>query len=179
MSNGDISQEELVKESQELMSKFKGFEGLSKDGRLKDMMKLFSQFVSKAGDSPGDDGAGTGDFDFEAMMKKMTGGLDLEKMMKPHTEYSGQGVRSGSAPISNSMRDRMKQRIVQKNEQKAKDIAEAQRRMAEAEKNYVPYEFSDDEKEKDAKVFSVVGENKQATSSIKGDGKKDKKKKKK
>ena len=183
MKSGDISEEELMKESQELMSKFKGFEGLAKDGRLAGLMKLFSKFISKGSDgAEGDDANGSSDIDFEAMMKKMTGGMDLEKMMagfdpermaKPHTEYAGQGIRTGSSVISGSMRDKMKQRIVNKNIQKAHAIVEAQKRMAEAEKNYVPYEFSDDEdkssikktnKESKVQVFSVEGEGKQEIS---------------
>jgi hypothetical protein len=163
MQSGEVNQEELLQEAQNIFGKMKGFDGLMNDKRLKELMKMFAKMATG--------GAGS-DFDMEELFKSMG-----EKMNKQQVIFQGQGVRTGSNTASTTFKDKLKQRMMKKKEAQAAALLEAQRRMEEAQKQYVPFDFEDapkPTKQQNTKtpgtiknnVFTVEGEEAQLKSDI-------------
>lgn len=166
LQTGELNQEELLKETQDIFGKMKGFEGMMNDKRLKELMRMLTKLAT--GGAKGD-----GDFNLEEMFKDLG-----ERMNKQQVVYQGQGVRTGGNFVSSSFKDKLKNRMQKKKEAQAMAILEAQKRMEEAEKNYKPFEFEEPKPTKGRiqdNVFTVEGEAPQLTSSAPKKKKKSKK----
>jgi hypothetical protein len=154
MSSGDITQDELMKEVTEIMSKMK------ENGGDINFQDLFKQFSGMGGDSK----------NVEEMMKKMSGlasGLGgLGDMMK---NMGGMGGKGGK-PKKNedqyssdlSMHDRMKSRIMVKKLRQMEEQLLLEKKKNEALNSYIPYDFS----ENTQSTFTINGEEKQEKSQL-------------
>jgi hypothetical protein len=174
LKSGEISQEEMLKEAQQIFGSM-GMGDMGKDPNMKDMMKLFSKLTGK---------------DFAQMMKSFgdlgKSGDDQEQMFppRPQTVYQGQGVRTGGGGgISSTTKEKMKNRMMKTKMQLAETQLNEQKRREEAESSYVPYHFDDDEcpvtterGKKVNKVFTIPGEEQQQTTSAPRETPKQKKK---
>lgn len=170
ISSGEISQEELMKEAADIMAKMKGtngagdinfeeiFRNMSKIG---DMGGGMQEMLSKMGGL-----AGKGGLDFKNLMKNMTGMMD-----NSNKKVSNENININSDPSKMNFHEKMKNRILIK---KLKDVEKQlilKNQIEESQKNYIPYDFGDD----DSKVFKIDGEGTQETSLLSSAPKKKKK----
>lgn len=153
LNSGEISQEELLQEAERVFSSFKGFERFAKHGKMKQMFALLSKLGSLFGGAAksGEDPAANGDL--SSLMKEFAGwsgsasesglggmedvlgnlfggggGAGMDPL-KPQVVYQGQGIRSGNQIISQTMREKMKSRILKKKETQALALAVAQQAL--------------------------------------------------
>lgn len=176
ISSGEISQEELMKEAAEIMSKMKGLggEGGAGDVNFEDLFKNMSkmggmggmqEMLSKMGGLAGDGG-----FDIKELMKTMGGIMDPNKNKR---DRNNTNVDSNVDVSKMSLHEKMKNRILIKKIKDAEKQLVIQNQIEESQKNYVPYDFGEDDK----KVFKINGEERQETSLVSSAPKNNKKKK--
>jgi hypothetical protein len=174
ISSGEISQEELMKEAAEIMSKMKGLgsEGGAGDVNFEELFKNMSkmggmggmqEMLSKMGGL-----AGEGGFDIKELMKTM-GGIKREK----RTANTNTNVNRDVDVSKMSLHEKMKNRMLLKKIKDAEKQLVLQNQIEESKKNYVPYDFG----ENDKKVFKIDGDERQETSLVSSAPKSDKKKK--
>ena len=132
ISSGEITQEEMMQEAQSIFGKMGDL-----DGGMKDLFAMMAKLTGK---------------DLSHMMDQF-GGMDQQP--KTQTMYQGQGVRTGGVGISSTMKEKMKNRIINKKNKLAEEMLQEQQRKMDAEKKYVPYTFDDEETKVDKKKRKV------------------------
>jgi hypothetical protein len=174
ISSGEISQEELMKEVADIMAKMKGGEGtnninleemiknMSKKGGMGEIFKNLSKMGGMGG--------------MEEMIGKMSGGeggFDINNLMKGMGMGGKKEKKTSEVDTSKmSLHEKMKNRILVKKLKEVENKLIIQNQLEESQKNYVPYDFGNDNN----KSFKIDGEEKQGTSSISSGPKKNKKK---
>ena len=137
MNSGDISQDELMREATNIISKMKGM------GQGQ--------------------GQGQGQDDFQEMFKNMAKGMGLNIPKNAKMDMNALDRMTSTT----TMKDRLRNKMMEKKAaEEVAEIAK-QKVLAEQIANYKPYDFSTDEiKPKKKMVFKVEGEETQLTSSI-------------
>jgi hypothetical protein len=157
MSSGEITQDELMKEVTEIMSKMK------ENGGDINFQDLFKQFSGMGGDSK----------NVEEMMKKMgglasglggLGGLGgLSDMMKNMSGMGSKPRKNKDQESSTlSMQDRMKSRIMVKKLKQMEEQLLLEKKRNDALNSFIPYDFS----ENTQSTFTINGEEKQDKSQV-------------
>jgi hypothetical protein len=124
-----------------------------------------------------DGGAEDGMPDIQSMMKEMLGGGgDMQAMFRDMAKNMGMNIPKNARVDTNAMnrmskestqRERMKQRMMMKKAKEAEAAIAAQAAMIKSAAEYVPYDFSLEEKEKPNQfVFKIPGEESQPHSTI-------------
>ena len=115
--------------------------------------------------------------DIQSMMKEMMGGGgDMQAMFRDMAKNMGMNIPKNARVDTNAInrmskestqRERMKQRMMMKKAKEAEAAIAAQAAMLKSAAEYVPYDFSLEEKEKPNQfVFKIPGEESQPHSSI-------------
>lgn len=167
MNSGEISQEELMQEATGIIGKMGGLGGLA--GGLGGL--------AGAAGLGGGAGAEDGMPDIQSMMKEMLGGGgDMQAMFRDMAKNMGMNIPKNARVDTNAVnrmskestqRERMKQRMMMKKAKEAEAAIAAQAAMIKSAAEYVPYDFSLEEKEKPNQfVFKIPGEESQPHSTI-------------
>jgi hypothetical protein len=178
MNSGEISQEELMQEATGIIGKMGGLAG-SGGGGAGGLGGLAAGLAGLAGAGGlGEAGGGAdGMPDIQSMMKEMLGsGGDIQTMFRDMAKNMGVNIPKNARVDTNAVnrmskestqRERMKQRIMMKKAKEAELAIANQAAMLKSAAEYVPYDFSLEEKEKPNQfVFKIPGEESQPHSSI-------------